>query len=371
MKTHYLQPGPVYSDVYELPVDFVHHRQEEFSRLYSEVKGKLSSHYASDDCNSPHVALFMSSGTGAIQAVVDAGLQLAGVRARRYGRFNEERRFMIGVWVRGIFGQRFANFIRGKARLFHLPVEVVIVDEKLDDSPDYEALGRAFEDCELIYAVDVETSTGKMMDLDRFRDMFSSKILVIDGISSLGIVPRCVRDNEVWIGASQKAFASLPGVAFVLAGNKAYKFLFEPIEELAHEVYEVALDLPVSYFDLKRHFDTESTIYTFSYHVLYTFNKAFDEVLRVGEENKLRAAHQVKELYSEHFNILPSEDSAPHVMLIELEEAEKVKAQLAENGFKVASGQAKHKGRFIRVGLFNDYQVEAAREMLEVLKKLV
>ncbi|MCL6507045.1 MAG: alanine--glyoxylate aminotransferase family protein [Bryobacteraceae bacterium] len=182
----------------------IHHRTEDFRRLYRRVLDDLKEVFGTSN----DVLVLVASGTGAMEAAVS--------------NFFSPGDPVI-VCSAGKFGERWV----GITRAFGLEVTVLEADYGDVVSPDRvaEALARR-PDVRGVFVQASETSTGAAHDVRAMGEAVSrtGAIFVVDAITGLGTMPLDIDrwGLDVVIGGSQKAFMIPPGLAFVSVSPKAW-----------------------------------------------------------------------------------------------------------------------------------------------------
>ncbi len=190
-----LQPGPVslHPAVRRaLAAPPISHRCGEFAGMLREVKERLR-----ELAGTERVSLLFGSGTLANDAVA--------AQISREGRVGG----MGLVLANGEFGERLCDH----ARRFGLAHSALRAE--WGSVFDYERVAQA--ECDWIWAVHCETSTGVLNDLDALKDIcrHSGKRLYVDCISSIGTVPVNLSGVRLASGVSGKGFGSFAGVSMV------------------------------------------------------------------------------------------------------------------------------------------------------------
>jgi aspartate aminotransferase-like enzyme len=200
--------------------DILHHRSERFSELMQRIDPKLKKLFKTKN----FIAYLASSGTGAMEACVANLL-----------RRTDEAIVVEG----GKFGQRWGELCKAFQVQYH-PIQIqwghAVKPEQVE-----HAL-KAHPNAKLVFTQLFETSTGTAYEIESISKICQryDAILIVDAISSLGIVPF---EMDKWgvdvaLTGSQKALMIPPGLAFVALSERA----LTAIE---------ASDLPKYYWDLK------------------------------------------------------------------------------------------------------------------------
>jgi aspartate aminotransferase-like enzyme len=204
-KPRILTPGPtpLLPQALQAMTQPMHHRSSEFKQLLERVRQGLAAF-----CNTAHdVALLSASGTGGLEAVSAAVISPGDA--------------VICIHS-GKFGRRWRDIARSLGARVH---EVELPDGAAC-TPDN--LARAFEtaaDVQAVFVQGCETSTGGLHPVAELADVAREHdvLLCVDGIAWLGA--HDVKPDELGIdllvGASQKALACPPGLAFVAVSERA------------------------------------------------------------------------------------------------------------------------------------------------------
>ncbi|HLJ48563.1 MAG TPA: alanine--glyoxylate aminotransferase family protein [Bryobacteraceae bacterium] len=223
-KQRLLTPGPtpLYPKaLYAMMGSDVHHRTEDFQKVYRDVLADLKEVFGTANEVLPLVA----SGTGAMEASV-ANLFSPGDR--------------VIVCSAGKFGERWAEITKA------FGLDVVLLQSEYGDSVSADRVTAALKEnpnARGVFVQASETSTGASHDVQAMAQAIRSTeaIFIIDAITGLGTQPLDIDGwgLDVVIGGSQKAFMIPPGMAFMSVSPKAWAF-----NETAK--------LPRYYFNLKK-----------------------------------------------------------------------------------------------------------------------
>lgn len=330
-------PGPtaVPQEVLEaLARPLVHHRTEAFRRSYLEVIENLQ--YVMATTNP--VVVLASSGTGAMEAVV--------VNLTKPGE-------TVLVTVLGKFSDRW----RVLAKEYGL--KVVSVEAEWGEPVTPGRLREALEKhpgISLVLTTHSETSTGVLQDVAGFAALAHEHgaLIAVDAISSLAAheVGTDAWRLDAVVGGSQKGVMTPPGLAFVSLSAEAVA----KIKSGRHPCY---------YFDLLRAVESSvegNTPYTPATSLVFALQKALQMIREEGLENvvrrhaanaaAVRAAVRAIGLHLVASNpcnacttVRPPEGSAGDIL------------KTMENvyGIKAAGGQARLKGKIIRLGHLGYY----------------
>ncbi len=182
----------------------IHHRTEEFRRLYKRVLGNLAHFMGTTN----DVVLFTASGTGAMEAAV-SNLFTPGDK--------------VLVASAGKFGERWVAL----AKAFGLDVTVLEAPYGDAVSPGRVAEALAGEaGIQGVFTQATESSTGVSHDIQAMAEAVreTDAIFVVDAITGLGTSHIDIDGwgLDVVVGGSQKAVMIPPGLAFAAVSEKAW-----------------------------------------------------------------------------------------------------------------------------------------------------
>ena len=266
-KYYLLSPGPtpIPEDVLSIAAEpIIHHRTPEFSKIFMEVTDNLKYVFGTKE----DVYILTSSGTGAMEAAVvnlfSPGDKVITINA-------------------GKFGERWGNLCKA----YGIVTKEIVLEWGADYTKEQlEAELKANPDAKAVLTQLSETSTGAVYDIQGFAEVVSKTgaILVVDGISGLGVMP-CPMDDwkvDVFLSGSQKSFMTPPGLAYLALSPKAWKMV------------ETA-KCPKFYFDVKKakkNLENKTTPWTPGISLIMQQKKALDRIKGMGLE-ALFKHHQV------------------------------------------------------------------------------
>lgn len=316
----------------------VHHRSPEFEQVFARVREGLQWLFQTKQ----DVLVFASSGTGAMEASFVNFLK---------------RGDTVVVVDGGKFGERWTKFAKAygvnavvlKCE-WGYPVEPAAVEKALRDNPTAKA----------VYVQANESSTGVYHPIQKLAQVTAKTqaILVVDAISALGAMPLPMDEwgIDVLVSACHKALGLPPGLAFLAAGDKAWK-----LNETA--------DLPRFYFDLKRERDNQKKNQT-AWTPAISLVEGLDESLKMFREEGLenvfaRHARMAKAARAGMQALgltLFSKSPSPAMTTVDSPvDSEKLTKHLFANyGIKLVGGQDAAKGRIFRIahlGYFDDFDM--------------
>ena len=196
-----IAPGPTHvPQALRDAVQPMHHRSDAFreivrdsERMLRELLGTSSSVYT-----------LTASGTGAMEAAV-ANIVRAGDRAL--------------VISGGKFGERWNELLsayRCNTRMLSFePGAAVDIEAVSAAAAGYRA--------DIVACTHVESSSGLLLDLPLLASRLQRPLVMVDAIASVGAEELAMDDwgLDVVVSASQKAFASPPGISFVALNDRA------------------------------------------------------------------------------------------------------------------------------------------------------
>jgi aspartate aminotransferase-like enzyme len=228
-------------------------------------------------------------------------------------------------------------------------------------------------DVDAVYLVHSETSTGVILDLQGFGAVAKEAgvLLVADAVSSLGAVP--IETDEwgvdVLISSSHKALMTPPGVAIVVASERALAAAnAAPVPRFyldwgANLLTQLG-DEPETWFSA-----TTSLIVALEAALSFMRAQGFDAVYRRHVQTARRCRVLVKQAGMTLFS--PDDDSAAVLTAVRMPEgvdsSSVVRAMHDRWGVTVADGEARLKGRIVRIGhlgYISEADVELAADAL-------
>ncbi|MEK9145968.1 MAG: aminotransferase class V-fold PLP-dependent enzyme, partial [Elusimicrobiota bacterium] len=200
-------PTPLPPSVYEKMAEpILHHRTQEFGRLFSEVLAALKSVFRTKNS----VLMLTCSGTGSMESAV-ANLLSPGDSSL--------------VHSTGVFGDRFLHIHKAYG------LDPAFLSEEWGRAADGEKLRAALRSRHGVKAVflqHTDTSTGVVNDLRALAAIVheeSGALVVVDSISGLGAEEL---ETDAWgldvvLSASQKGLMAPPGLAYMAVSERAWK----------------------------------------------------------------------------------------------------------------------------------------------------
>ena len=318
----------------------VHHRSPEFEAVFGRVREGLGWLFQTKQ----DVLVFAASGTGAMEAAFvnflrkgDTAVVVDG------GKFGER-------W--GKFAKAYGvNAVTLKCEWGH-PVDPAAVTSALRENPQAKA----------VYVQANESSTGVYHPIRELAQVTANTgaILVVDAISALGAMPLPMDEwgIDVLVSAGHKALGLPPGIAFLAAGEKAWKL-------------NEAADLPRFYFDVKRERENQRKNQT-AWTPAIALVEGLDESLAMFREEGLEnvfARHErmaraaragMQALGLTLYSKSPSSAMTTVVAPDGVDSEKLVKHLFNRYGIKLVGGQDAAKGRIFRIahlGYFDDFDM--------------
>jgi len=345
-------PTPVPPDVLAASAQpIVHHRGPDFRTTYGRCLERLRRVYRTDS----DVLLFTSSGTGALESVIE-NLCVPGDR-------------VLAV-TNGNFGERWAEI----ARLHGC--EVQRLDYEWGATPSVDDLTARLEEtggAKVVLITHSETSTGVVADVQALGTAAKAAgaLVAVDAVSSLGAVPLELDawDLDAVVSGSQKALMAPPGLAFVGVSAAAM---------------EAASQLPARgfYFDWRRTKAGQDALdapVTPSVSLVTALDvalgllleegleAAFERHVRLGRACRAGAKAMGLELFS------PDEDRSAVVTALRVPDGVDAAALLLDlrdrMGVQLIGGQRDLKGKIVRIGhigYFDVFDITTALAALEL-----
>ena len=331
-KKYLLAPGPVPVPpraLLAMAKPVMHHRLPEFSSILNKIRDDLRYLFQTKG----EVLFFASSGTGAMEACV-ANLFSPGEK--------------VLVVRGGKFGERWGEL----AETYGL--DPIYIDVPWGEAVSVEEIKKALAQDPSIRGVLVqahETSTGVKHPVDEIASLTrdTDVLLVVDAISALGVYPLPFDELgiDAMVGGSQKSLALPPGLSFVALSDKAW----EKAEKSQNPRYYF------SFLREKKALSKETTAYTPAVSLLYALSEILTRIREVGLETlfahyaRLSGACRagVKALGLEIFAKVPCEALTIIKVPEEVDGAQLMKLMRQKYQVTMAGGQAKLKGKVVRM----------------------
>lgn len=337
-KTFLMIPGPTpvpESVMLEIAKHPIGHRSSEFSSILKEVYENLK--YVFQTKND--VFMFTSSGTGAMCAALE-------------NLVNEGDKVL--CLSLGNFGNRWAKIAESSG------ADVEKIEVEAGQVIDPEVLKKRLaedtnKEIKIVTLTHSETSTGAANDVKTLCSIIREHgaISVVDGVTSVCAMP--VKPDEwgidVLVSGSQKGFMIPPGLAFLVANERAWK------------VYEQCKH-PSFYFDWAAHkkaVEGDTTPFTPAVNLIVGLNTALKMIKEEGIEN-MNARHKRhcmalrNALRAINLELLVKDDNDASHSITSILPPEGISVpdirSTMKNDFDivVANGQAKLKDKIFRMG---------------------
>ena len=341
MTAKLLTPGPTPipdNVITKMAQPIIHHRTKEFRELFDRVQAGLKELFQTEE----DVIVLTSSGTGAMEAAL-ANLFKKGDKALtiEMGRFSER------------WGE--------VCEAFEIPVSRHRLEWGRSCSPiELEDLLKQSSDYKAICLTHCETSTASVVDLEALAKVihrYSDALIVVDGITSVGVIP-LLMDSwglDVVISASQKAFRCPAELAFIACSKRAWKAIESG-------------DRHRFYFDLRKAKDSQAnsdTPFTPAISLFFGLEEALQTMVTEGvqtiwSKHKILAfafREAVKQFRFELLADMPS-DSVTAIKIPDSLKQDNLKERLKKKGFVVAGGQGKLKGEILRISHMGDVDAD-------------
>ncbi len=324
-------PTPLPPEVLEaLSRPIIHHRTAEFGELFAEVLTGLRSVYRTKQA----VLMMSCSGTGSMESAVVNLLS---------------PKDPVVVHSTGAFGDRFVSILKTYG------IEPVVVSEEWGHAADpnrLKAALRASSGLKAVFLQHTDTSTGVVNDIQELSKCVrenSDALVVLDSISGLGAEPL---ETDAWgldvvLAGSQKGLMNAPGLAFAAVSDRGWKLC-------------EAARLPRFYFDwrtMAKSLPELETPYTPAVALVAAQAAALRLILKEGLE-KVWARTAEMALHArrraESLGLVLFAKNPAHI-LTALRLPEGIDGQdlvariLKEDRIAIAGGQAKLKGKVVRV----------------------
>lgn len=353
-KQRLLTPGPtpLYPKALQaMTMSDVHHRTEDFRRVYRAVLDGLKSVMGTSNDVLPLVA----SGTGAMESAV----------TNLFSRGDK-----VIVCSAGKFGERWVEMAKAYG------LDAVVLESPYGEAVSAERVKSALEqnpDTRGVFVQASETSTGVEHDVRAMGLAIqrTGAIFVVDAITGLGTMPLDIEGwgLDVLIGGSQKAFMIPPGLAFLSISAKAWRFA------------ETA-NLPHFYFNLKKERKNAAggeSSWTPATSLLLALREALNYIQSIGMDKLVENARLLAEatraavaaLGLELFS--PASPSASVTAVrapYGVDSGVIVKEFRNRFGMVIANGQGEMKGRIFRIahlGYFDFPDLFATIGALEII----
>ncbi len=309
----------------------VHHRTEEFRRIFRQVLEDLKYFYAT----SHDVILFTSSGTGAMEAAVT-------------NLFSPGERVL--VVTSGKFGERWVEL----ATAYGLAAECVSASYGLAVPSAAVAEKLRSDKFRGVFLQATESSTGARQDVrgiaEAARVAASEPLVIVDAITGLGTSQLDVDGwgLDIVIGGSQKALMIPPGLAFASVSERAWQRM-----ETART--------PHYYFDFRREREAAKNgeaAFTPATALVLALAEALRYIRELGRERLIANAHLLAEATRAGVTAMGLKLFAPDAPCDALtavcapeglDSGDIIRHVRSRFGLALANGQGSMKGRLFRI----------------------
>ncbi|MFW6034990.1 MAG: pyridoxal-phosphate-dependent aminotransferase family protein [Halothermotrichaceae bacterium] len=335
----------------ELAKPQVHHRTEEFSKLYDDIQENLQKLLFTEN----RIFLFTSSSTGAMEAAVRNAVQ---------------KRILF--LVNGAFSNRWYNIAVengvpcDKVEIeWGKPVKPEIVDKKLATNK-YDAVSVVFN----------ETSTGMMNPVQEIGEVvkrYDDVLLLIDSVSGMAGTEIRVDDwgIDMCLAGLQKAFGLPSGLAVASISDK----LLERAEKVENKGY---------YFNLlimNKYHKRSQTLSTPAIPQLNSLRKQLEDIVdNEGIENRFERhkemAKYVQNWALKYFDIYPEKgywsNTVTCVKNIRGISVPELNQKLVEKyNMRIANGYGDIKGKTFRIGHMGDCNLADIKGLLATINDIL
>ncbi|MDZ4798003.1 MAG: alanine--glyoxylate aminotransferase family protein [Bryobacteraceae bacterium] len=207
-KQRLLTPGPtplLPKALHAMMGSDIHHRTDDFRRLYSQVLADLKEVLATEN----DVLVLVASGTGAMESSVSNFLSQGD---------------KVVVCSAGKFGERWAEIAKAYG------LNAIVLTSEYGDTVSVARVEEALAqnaDVKAVFVQASETSTGAQHDIEGMSKAVgkTDALFIVDAITGLGTMPVKIDGwgIDIVIGGSQKSFMIPPGLAFIAISKKAWK----------------------------------------------------------------------------------------------------------------------------------------------------
>lgn len=339
MRQRLFTPGPTQipeSVVVAMSGPMIHHRGPEFKALFEEVTNHLKYVFQTHG----DVLILTASGTGGMEAAVvnllSPGQKVLTIEA-------------------GKFGERWGELCRAYGLM---PITMKVPWGEAPDPAEVKKLVQGTTDLAALFCTHSETSTGVASDVKEIARIVrehSNALMVIDGITSVGVLPLYMDEwnIDVCVSGSQKGVMIPPGLAFVALNERAW----QRVEQGT---------LPRYYFDFlkaRKSAATMATAWTPAITLFVGLQESLRMMQKLGLEyfwskyERLASATRegMKALGLELFAKVPSNALTSVKIPAGLDGAVFNKLLREKYGVTVAGGQEQLKGKIFRVAHMGYY----------------
>ena len=344
-----LIPGPVEvpKSVREASTLVINHRSEKFREVVTRLEDLMRKHFSAS-----RVALLTGSGTLAVEAMVYS-----------FTKPNEK----VITFPYGEFGRRLAESLKRRG------TNVKIYEKNIGEIPSIEELKMVLDENKDVTAVAIvhnETSSGiAFRNLEEVVNIIKKRGLkvLIDSVSGFAAYKLLVNEWKIdaVATASQKALASIPGMAFVALSE-------ESINELVKESLPSYLDISL-YLKFQ---DKGETPFTPAVGVFNSTLKAAELLDLEGIENRWKrheaCARFVRKVLSSYgFLLFGNETNFSNTVVAGIPPISDYRKKLKEFDIEIAGGIGELKDKVIRIGLMGVVDDRAVNRLLRATAKIL
>jgi len=260
MRRVLLNPGPVtisdsVRNALSLPDNC--HREKEMCDMIRKIRNDLVSFAGGDDSYTS--ALFVSSGTGALESV------LCSIESHDY----------ILIISNGAYGERAKEILDMHKRFPDRSVmEYLFVDSDWGSPVKISQIKLALESGVFshVFVVHHETTTGILNPIKEIGKLAKDNhcTYIVDAISSFGGIPFNIKECNIdfLIGTANKCIQGVPGLSFVIAKKREIEVLQNSSQSYYFNLYK----------EWKNQEEKGMFRFTSPVQVIYAFNQALDEL---------------------------------------------------------------------------------------------
>ncbi len=346
-------PGPteVREEILQaLATPQIHHRSEEFKKLYEEIQPKLQKILYTEN----PVLIFPSSSTGAMEAAVTNGVKKKCLNL-----------------VNGAFSKRWHEI----TKMNGVPCDALSIEWDKAIKPEMVEEKLATGEYDAVTLVFNETSTGLMNPLEEIAKVvkkYDDVLFFVDAVSAMGGVKIEVDKLgiDMCLAGVQKCFALPSGITVASVSER----LLERAKEVPPRSYY--FNLPLMY---KYHLKSQTRV-TPPIPQLFALNLQLDYILEEeGLENRFarheKMAKIVQDWARKYFDIYPEKGyESKTLTCIKNTRNISVKGlieELAKYYMRISNGYGELKEKTFRIAHMGDLQVQDIKGLLAVINEIL
>jgi predicted phosphoserine aminotransferase len=329
----------------------IHHRTEEFSKIYDDIQANLKKLLYTDN----PVFLFSSSSTGAMEAAVTNGVK------KRCLNF-----------VNGAFSDRWHQITKKNG----VPCDKVEIPWDQAVKPDLVEEKLKTGNYDAVTVVLNETSTGLMNPIKEIGEVvkkFDDVIFLVDAVSGMAGTEIRVDDwgIDMCLAGVQKAFALPAGLTVASVSDK----LLERAEEVESKSYY--FNLPLLY----KYHQRSQTRTTPAIPQIFALKQQLDDIVnQEGIENRFerhqKMAEYVQNWALEYFDIYAEEGYWSNtVTCIEnnrgIDVGNLINELVDKYNIRIANGYGDLKGKAFRIGHMGDLTLADIKGLLATIESIL